>query len=639
MDTGVANFLNYNLDLSSDYSTQNLNEANKDVLKNRVLETSPYGLQERLDYIRDSGDFEPSYEDMKNHFESLENCPEEFLDKSEMEDYSNTTVQETDSQNSQEKNLEDKVSSDKNVAFSFDFGWQSERKGLDYSVANSYYSRYSRTLYSDFSGITDDGKCEVQDLLQDVQDGKINLQEFEERSNNFSENQKLILSCIYSATLYNAGYDQSYEGDGFSDDESYNAFQNYLSSGDETSLGMCGDISTLTERYGESVGLNMDSASGMAGQMVNHVYNVADLNRITAFINGGKLFIVPTENIEFAFEGYDKELGVVVLSHELYDKGEFQTRFLTKDGKNYNEFVDYDWSSDVLKSSLTNRNNFKPTTGLEISVGAKNYLNSVGINFRGAFFKAGRIMGSESSPLQEMNLLQAGFKKPFNGKYFNINSELSFMYGNLEQDTKLDNDQIFGGKLNFVMASDFDIFNFSTRLNANVLASKTLDKDYKFAALFADLGFGAGASFKIPIKNVVLEPYSVAQFSFVPKEISDLRTPIFKPVLSELEAGAKFNFRKSSLDVHFLEEFGNTFGVGGNINLKNKNLELGLGGEVKWSNYEFNFDNAWKMNWNVGVDFDKLSLMLKGDMEGTNSDGQIDIEGSIGAEMKFNLGK
>ncbi len=532
-----------------------------------------------------------------------------------------------------EKELEQKVSSKSILELNLNFGAQSEREEIDFSSFYNAYHRNYNFLSSNFPDITISEKLQIENLVQDVKLGNVDsYQELLESSEDLSENQKLVLLSAIGNLLAKGSYDSNYNGDSLSREEFFEGLQDYLITGEDNPVGVCGDIHTIIEELANDLDIPAAAVSGMSGNMVGHIYSILNIEDGTAIIDYGRLFTFGTKNIERALEAYQENRGTVRFQHRFYNEGLFQYRFITKDGENYNEAVNYDGSSEVLKNSLIQRDSFK-SSGLEINVGLKNYLTSLGINYFGAFVNVAQIRGSEASPLQRMNLVQTGLRKGFDRKYLNIDSELSFIFGNLVQDKELEDDDLLGANLNFVLASDFEsVFNFTSRLNGNLLGLKPV-KGESYHPIFFDLGFGFGASFKIPVnENVSIEPYSVAQFNLLP---ADVRTFTYKPFLSDLKTGINLDFRNFSLDAYFLKELGDTLGFGGEINANLENINFNLGGYWKKSDYEFCPDNSWGLDFNLGVNSEHASLGINYKLDGTNYDSERENTSSIGINLNF----
>ena len=588
----------------------------------RILQSSPYTLNKRLNFISTGALGELNYYETQKHFESLNSCPEEFLDKNFLKTKKKSS-----------ENLEKKVSPI--VQINLNVEGETERGSIDSSSFSNYYSTYFKLLIPSFSGITYKELIQLNNLFSNISNGKINsYNELINSSKNLSENQKLVLLNSVSNLLYELGYDKDYNGDGLSEEEFFWALQNYLDSGEETSLGRCGDISTLTEIYGEDIGIKIESVSGVSKNLIAHMYNIADLKDRTAIIDSNKLFIVPTENIERALESYQRFLGTVVFQHHFYDKGELKYELITRDGKNYLDFIEYDKSLSMSKDFLLNRERPKQSD-LEFNFNLKNYLNSWDYNCYGFFFKKGTLIGSKDSSLKEMNLNQAGFKKYFDGEYFDAYLQSSIILGDIafENQDKSRDKKVFGGCFDLALIAGFDALNFSLKTKNSQLKFK---KEDDLAYPFFDVEFEEGISFGIPInKDIHLEPYSLIQFNYLKKRV---RTFQEVPMISNIQAGTLFKVNPVfSLDVYFLNELGDIFGCGGKLELNTGKVKTSVGGYWKTSEYDFCPDNSWRFNLSSAINSDRLSLGLEYEINRKDYDGEwsTDYSFNLNAGIKF----
>lgn len=545
-------------------------------------------------------------------------------------------AQEVNSQEVIESSLEEKVASDLNFKLGFNIENRNEREPLDHLYSSNYFSQLFGEFYCDFAEITDAEKNQIQYVLRNIKKGNIDsYNDLLNSSQFFSENQKLSLLSAISNLLKNAGYDVDYDGGNLSQDEFFEALQNYLVSRDETPLGACRDIATLTELLGEDLGINMESVSGMASDMGGHMWNIADLDGRTAIIDYQDLFIVDTENIRMALRAYQKYKGIVAFEHSFFDKGEFQYRFLTEEGKNYLEAIGYNGSSEVLKNSLIQRDNFE-SSGLEMNFNLKNYLVSGELNCFGPFINFGQLRGFNDSSLQRLNFIQTGFRKSLAEKYLNWDIDLSLITGNLIQDKELDEEDIFGVNSNIVLSTKFEKgFNLSSRINGYFLALTPYNED---SIISIEFGFGGGASYRIPFnKKFSAEIYGAAEFGLFPEETRDYK---LKPRLADLQTGISFKLDKlnynSFLDLYFLQEFDKIFGFGGDLKINKSSFGCGIEAEIKKSNYEFCPDVSWDVNVNLEMILKDVSLGIEYNLKGENYDGEKDTESSIGAYFNWN---
>ena len=495
-----------------------------------------------------------------------------------------------------ERTLEEEISKPK-IEINFNYKIESEQKGADYSELST-------------TNLT----CPIN---------IINISSYQElitQSTSLLEREKLILASKISSLL---GYDLNLQDiEVMSQDDFFYNLQNFLP------VGVCRHIATHAERYLNDIGIKSAAVSGKSNR-VGHVYDISKIENGTAIIDYNIIFIVDTKNIEKTLEAYQKYKRNTTFQHLFFEDAEFKYRLITKDGKNFLDFIEYDESQEPLKNALIQ--DFKSEPYFKANISLEDFLTSAEFNLFGLFLKAGEIRGNSNSALEKLTLFQTGFKRNFS--FFNnkiiINPDLSFIFGQIFQNA-LDNPKILGINGNLIFATNREKgFNLSSRIAGNLLSAKN-------SSLFYDAIFGTGISYRIPIKNINIEPYVTSQFAFFPKDIG---TYAYRPKLSELTGGTnidiKFNNVNLSIDPYYLWRIGEQ-GFGGSIKFEGKNLGIKAEGDATWSNYEFNPD---KINLKIGpyLNLGKLHIGMDYELERTNYDKEIDNQHLFGLEgtVKF----
>ena len=529
-----------------------------------------------------------------------------------------------------ERTLEKKVSKPK-IDVIFNYKTESEQKVIDYSIPRTMLWRSSVYPFwreSNVPELSQTEKQEIKEIMKDIKDQDINsYQELLEAGTNLSsENQKLDLASTLSAFLNWKNYILSDEKVPPQEDF-FQTIQDSLISNNETPIADCSGISTFTERYLNDLGIKSAAVSGISGTGVSHAYVISKTENGTAIIDYGTILMADTKNIEKTLGAYQKHNGQTTFRHLFFEDAEFKYRLITKDGKHFLDFVQYDESSKPLKNVLVE--DFVPQTNLTINLNLEDFSTSVESNLFGFFIKAGQIRGDSSSPLKQIDLIQSGFKRDFSRSKIDIKSELSLIYGGLSQDTELEDNELYGINGNLIISTKQKGLNFSLRSSAN----KITTKDH---VLFQDYSFGIGASYQTLIKNISLEPYVVSQFTFFPKDLGITNS---SSRLTELIGGTVFEFKLKdtnvSIDPYYLWRiWEQAFGT--NVKIEGENLGIKLEADKTWSTYRFAPD---KINLQIApyLSLKNISIQQSYEMQVTNYDGERDIDYSIGLEGIFNF--
>jgi hypothetical protein len=264
--------------------------------------------------------------------------------------------------------------------------------------------------------LTEEKKEEILNLISDVKNKKINsYNDFVQMSRIFSENQKLVIGALFADWIYKNSYDDIKNYEIYSKNILFGKFQKSLA-GENEFLGACSNIAIYNESFLRDIGIKkVASVAGAVldyqyGKRIEHAYNLLKLEDRISFIDGGQLLFVNTKNIEKALSAYQSEKDVFNFVYEFYENNQFKYKLITKEGRDYFEFVGHDPTADSFKKNVLEYEE-KLSPLLNISFNDKSSEESKEINFLGFFLKKGKIIGSSNSLYDRIELSQFGFKK------------------------------------------------------------------------------------------------------------------------------------------------------------------------------------------------------------------------------------
>ena len=540
-----------------------------------------------------------------------------------------------------ERTLEEEISKPK-IEINFNYKIESEHRKIDYLRSGTaffpeidYLGRYNPIL-------TNEEYTQVENILKDVKYKTItSYQEFVTVYKNLSENQKYVLLSATGNLLSQFNYDMDlFDSELVSQEDFFYKFQDSLITGEENGIGVCKHIATHIEKTGEDLGIEeIDTVSGGASEDTGHLYTILKGENGINIIDYGTILMTNTKNTKKALESYQKYRGTAAFYHNFFDRGEFKGRIITEDGERLNKFIEYDGTLQNLKNKLIHNDSKEEVRDIKIALNLEKYLWSAELDLYEWFIKPGIIFGDISSSLKEMYLCNGGYRKKFSIlDTININTELGLIAGLLHQDRQIDNDEIFGITTDLSIATNFEKgFNLTHRI-----AGKAISLGYD-KILSYDYVIGTGTSCRIPIKNMRIEPYAVMQFNYLPK---NMITNEYTQQLAEISSGIIFDIKSNkvefSLDSYYLWGIGGQ-GFGGDIKFENKNFGINATGSAIWSNYEFFPTNI--INIEAGLNFKlqrprlkkKMEVEIRGGIERTNYDGEIDHQHLFGLEgtVKF----
>jgi hypothetical protein len=530
--------------------------------------------------------------------------------------------------------LEEKISRgeldkrrDINVIFNYYI--ENEQKPTDYLTSKTMINQNTGDLAytSNILKLSSEELKQIENLIKDIKKGNINsYQDFINSTNNFSEDQNLLLSSAIgdlSEKLYEKSKDKvSSQNDFFSN------LQSYLELGNKNNLGVCRHIHSHIEQLANDIGINAAAVSGFRKNS-GHIYTITKTENGSAILDYGNLLITDTKNIEKTLEAYQKHKGTTVFKHDFYEDNEFKYKLITKDGERFLNFLESEENSKTLKNLLIYNIEKDARTNFIFEHG--NYLNSIEINSLGFFGKIGEIIGDLSSPMEKMKLFQGGYKRKFNvsvpilGK-LKIDGNLSFVKGRINQDFEVNDNNLKGYNFDLGFSLDKEKgfkAGFRGFLNKFKKGDYILLKDY--------MGW-AGISYKNKNEKIDIEPYLITKISAPTKKIDETRSGI---KFSEFCIGTLFDFNSSknttlSLEPYYINRIWEQE-VGINSKFETKKFGASINGYTTKSNYEFCPD---KEGFNVEIYKNFGNWKVWSEYEIKNSDYDSERE----KEREFNLG-
>ena len=393
-------------------------------------------------------------------------------------------------------------------------------------------------------------------------------------------------------------------------------------------IGVCWQIHTHVEKYLNDVGV---TAAAVGEQ--DHVFALAKTKNGLALINYGNV-ISTGNNVEKILEIYQQGEGKTIFQYPFFKNSKFKYQFITKDGRRFLDFAEFDKSSNPLANLLIR--DLQPEPDLKLTLDKKDFSDYKEINFLGFFTKLGDMYGTVA-PLRKMEIAQYGFKRKFNlfWDFIKMDINLDFINGKIYEDGKSDKgkegiivNKISGSDTNFGIATNRKKglnFGFRYAQHSSFLSNPKggAYRDEYFYSLIEDNLTSGGVSYKIPFKNIIITPYFILQGDVH----SNINSTDADSKISEYRKGASLDINISNKLKLFLESYylKKTLekGAGSNIKLGNKNVGAFIRGQKTTSDYVFCPD---KKEYTGGVYFNhknfEASLELK--TEETNYSGEKD---------------
>ncbi len=503
-------------------------------------------------------------------------------------------------------------------------------QGIDVSSSriHSSYPKYGDIhIFNRAPDISLAEEEQIEDMFWDTKYGIIDsYQELIENTKDFSEAQKLVLLAAIGYSMGRFGYEIS-DNKVLSQEEFFQSFQ------DCSKIGVCRHIHSNLEQLANDLGIKAAAVTGISGG-INHVYAILKIKNGAAIIDYNHILLSSTKNIEKLLDAYQKDAGSVAFQHLFFEDTLLKNKLITKDGKNFLDFTEYDGSSEPLRKSLISDLKIEPL--LSVDVNHNDFLTSFKVGAMGLYLKSGQIQGDESSILDKSSLFQLGYKRQFSilDDTVNIIPDLSLVFGSLVQDMWFD--EVLGTNADLIIKiKGKKGLNLSSRIAGSILSTLDPISYSSMATLFYDSNMGAGVSYIIPAKNINIEPYVVAQSTFFPKDIGTYK---FAPRLSELTAGSVFDMQFPG-DASLLLEPYYTKRIweqefGGRIGFESRHFGVDAKAYKTDSNYEFCPDKSG-FDVNANLKLGRFTLGAGYKQEQTNYDGEIEKNKSLKIQGGF----
>jgi hypothetical protein len=494
--------------------------------------------------------------------------------------------------------------------FSFNYELEEKPKEITYSLKDAFDDPDISPIYNSILYST------RLNLIQ-------SYSAFTQNASSLTENQKLVLLSVLSDYLYYFSYDENYEGKVYSTEDFFKILQNSLKANTD-SIGVCRHIASNIETLANDIGLRAAAVSG-SFQDYGHAYDIIKTENGTSIVDSYNIFSSNSKNIEKVLESYQKEIGSIMFQHLFFEDAKFKYELITKDGKNFLVFINYDPLLKEAKDSLINKVKDVPTLVIE-GKKDKNIFSLKG-NLYGFYVKCGEMSGN-LTPEKKIDIGQIGYGHKFLlFNKFRISPEASFIYGSFALGKAL-----FGYDGKIILSTENE-----KGLNASAKFSTATINMFKTTS-YHDMALDAGLSYTLPIGDGKLEPYVLSKFAFLPSDMGTYWNDE-KLFYNALETGLKFSFPKDGKNIVIEPHYTNRpweNEIGANIRLGTKNIGIDLEGSVTKSEYDFCPDKS-KLSAGLDCSLGPLSLKLSYKTEGTNYDGEKEAIQSFSASAKYSI--
>jgi hypothetical protein len=394
----------------------------------------------------------------------------------------------------------------------------------------------------------------------------------------------------------------------------------------------CTHISLDTEKVTEKIGFEGYVIGNMpANTPLSHAITLVNTGKEYIFINKSDIFTTKSKNIEKILMQYNKELDEINFITHIFDKGNLKWIPINKNGERFSEFLDYDYSTNPTHKKLINLEEKEEKFLVGVDTG--NYTNSIKLKGGPFFTKLGILKGDENSALENLSIIQAGYKNSF---YLNdlINLDINGNYNHSEAFCKKGNKQNFNG-----LSGDINLFtNKEKGLNLS-LRGGTSFNEIEGAEIqpFYNILIDTGVSYKFQNKNISLTPYLINQLNGDVKDLRKGKGELFpKEIVGGINIESQFGSLKTEGDLSYSNKL-HEHEIKGNLNLKKGDLEFSLGGYLAKPKFVLcperqginlgvstNLEN--KVNFNL--DYNQDLVNYQGEKENNYSV-------SVGANIKF----
>jgi hypothetical protein len=404
----------------------------------------------------------------------------------------------------------------------------------------------------------------------------------------------------------------------------FEKIQNYLNTHNQDPLGVCRHAHSNLEKTANDMGIRAAEVEGWSG---SHAYDILKIENGTAILSWGSILMFNTKNIEKALEAFEKGTGHITFQHQFFEDSQIKDKITTRDGKHFLDLVGYDDYESVnnLKDSLLNPK--KPKSKFSVILNGGTYSNSIELNGYGFFVKKGQMFGDSSSAIDQLDLIQGGYRDNLSIFGLSVSPSVSFFQSLAEGEEKK---EIHGETANLTVSTNNEK---GLNLSMGFSHARAVGAEYM---LYFDSFIESGVSYKLPINNFTIEPYFIFKWGLFPYDVG---TWDYAYVPSEMNTGinlgVEVNNTKFSIDPHYAKRiWEQELGIDGKI--KAKNLEFSVGGYTTKSNYDFCPDKTG-FSVNMATSFDKfvVSLGFRDEIQNYSGETSSNPEASIKVKLKL----
>ena len=234
----------------------------------------------------------------------------------------------------------------------FNYGLESKAEALGYLKGFTYFGGETLVRDANVPEINLEETSQIESLIKGIKSNNVNsYPELVELSKNLSESQKIVLFASLSQLLYAGSYiDNSPLNKVESQEIFFKNLQNFLSTHNQSPLGVCPQFPTYIERLANDTGIKTTAVTGTREDR-GHVSDILKLKEGIGIVDGGIILIAKTKNIEKILSAYQKSVDSSVFQHLFFEDNKFRYMLISKDGRNFLNFVEYDASSNPIKNS------------------------------------------------------------------------------------------------------------------------------------------------------------------------------------------------------------------------------------------------------------------------------------------------
>jgi hypothetical protein len=482
----------------------------------------------------------------------------------------------------------------------------------------------------------------IFDLFKQIQQKKIDYNSLINKTKLFSENEKFYFLNTLGSYSGSSFYEEDFNKKFISQEEFLDRLAIHFHINEDEKIVNCNQISYHLGKLAEDMGFDVSSVSGTLSE--GHAYNLLKLEggRL-AIIDYGNFFIIPTQNVETALLDYHKKRGFLSFQHSFFEGNKFRYWLINKDGKNFLDFLGYDYSLNSFKNSLFQKEQFvNSNPKINLNLTQTEDISSMDLNFKGFSITGGQINGGAYSPFKKINLIKGGFKGDF---VIDPSSNLSYsgniLYGDIESILEPQYDfqnNLIGAECDLELKlKDFSGFDLNSKFALGYASALTFKPG---SSLFSRGLFDLGIFYNLPLGRNIITPYSSIQSALF---FNNLKESLLTPSISEIQGGIRTEIQLTN---RIKNKLGGDISLIINPYVGWKPWEHEIGGNVRMGNNKAGLEATMSVNsptyWACPK---KCDLAIKGNVTIKNIEGNLtythnstDYSGEINTENNFLLG-